>query len=146
MEEGCTDCKGHKKHTPHAGGKRESMKSRESSQSSSSSSSSASSGGSSYSHSSESENDRDKKIKALKEKLSKKKQLHIKAEADLVTLADVEAIKLTRNQFMEMLSFPDAHFDEIVINSFARVVDNGNRYRMCQIVGVKKASQAYNIS
>ena len=112
------------------------MKSRESSQSSSSSSSSSSSGGSSYSHSSESENDRDKKIKALKEKLSKKKQLHIKAEADLATLADVEAIKLTRNQLMEMLSFPDAHFDEIVINSFARVVDNGNRYRMCQIVGV----------
>ena len=47
---------------------------------------------------------------------------------------------------MEMLSFPDGHFDEIVINSFARVVDNANRYRMCQIVGVKKASQAYNIS
>jgi hypothetical protein len=33
----------------------------------------------------------------LKEKLSNKKELQIKAAADLATLADVEAIKLTRN-------------------------------------------------
>jgi hypothetical protein len=48
---------------------------------------------------------------------------------------------------MEMLSYyPDGHYDEIVVNSFARVLDIGNRYRMCQIVGVKKTPQAYNIS
>jgi len=96
VEKGCTDCKGQKKHTHQTGGKRESRKSRDSSQSSSSSSSSSSSG-TSYSHSSESEDDREQKIKALKEKLSNKKELHIKAAADLATLADVEAIKLTRN-------------------------------------------------
>jgi hypothetical protein len=61
-------------------------------------------------------------------------------------LEDIENAKVTRNQLLDMLSYPDGHFQEIVSGSFTRVADKHGRYRMCQIVRVEKASKEYAIS
>lgn len=41
---------------------------------------------------------------------------------------------------------PDNFFEDIVSDTFVRVVSTNNIYRMCQIVRVAKAKQSYEIS
>lgn len=125
----CSDCKNNKRHSHNSSDakyrKSKVSSSRSGSSSSSNSSSSSSSGASSHSSaSSASEEDREKqKIKALKEKLAQRKILQDKI-ATFADLADVESIKLTRNQLLDMLNLPDGHYQEIVVGAFARVVVN----------------------
>lgn len=41
---------------------------------------------------------------------------------------------------------PDNYFEDIVSDTFVRVVSTNNIYRMCQIVRVAIAKQSYEIS
>jgi Plus-3 domain len=47
---------------------------------------------------------------------------------------------------LSLLPLPDGHFEELVTDCFARVVDISNRYRMCQIVGIEKLQKPYPIA
>jgi hypothetical protein len=53
-------------------------------------------------------------------------------------LEDIEAIRVSRNDLINLLSMPDSHLEEMVTDAFARVVDKTRKYRMCQIVKVTK--------